>query len=316
MQLFMADQIASQSDYLGITEAAEYLRVSASTLRRWEKKGFLIPERTPTGIRRYTKQQLDAVLQQGPQLLADEGQTSYDQALPPQQYEQSVTSYEQEYVTETKTYAEEEVPMVQEYSSPQPIPVEPADQNSFISSHRYTPPPAYAQQPTYTPQQQYTPPPPPPMQSTSASSAFNKQSYSPVKMPEDDIQSSLNELSHTVSHSQFNRPSHHMPEETYHESVSNDLQPAYQKTETFPTSYADDFAFEEEDADEPVIAHSMLEQNFPAKNAVSKKKSSAGGFAMFLGVFVGIILITASIWLGFMYFSGNLGTAGLLSPVP
>jgi DNA-binding transcriptional MerR regulator len=52
-----------ESEYLGITEAAEYLRVSASTLRRWEKKGFLVPERTPTGIRRYTKQQLDSVMQ-------------------------------------------------------------------------------------------------------------------------------------------------------------------------------------------------------------------------------------------------------------
>lgn len=51
-----------ESEYLGISEAAEYLRVSASTLRRWEKKGFLIPERTPTGIRRYTRQQLDDVL--------------------------------------------------------------------------------------------------------------------------------------------------------------------------------------------------------------------------------------------------------------
>lgn len=52
-----------ENEYLGITEAAEYLRVSASTLRRWEKKGFLVPERTPTGIRRYTKKQLDDVIQ-------------------------------------------------------------------------------------------------------------------------------------------------------------------------------------------------------------------------------------------------------------
>lgn len=52
-----------ESEYLGITEAADYLRVSASTLRRWEKKGFLVPERTPTGIRRYTKKQLDDVIQ-------------------------------------------------------------------------------------------------------------------------------------------------------------------------------------------------------------------------------------------------------------
>jgi hypothetical protein len=57
------DTYTSQNEYLGITEAAEYLRVSASTLRRWEKKGFLVPERTPTGIRRYTKRQLDMVMQ-------------------------------------------------------------------------------------------------------------------------------------------------------------------------------------------------------------------------------------------------------------
>jgi len=56
-------QLNSQNEYLGITEAAEYLRISASTLRRWEKKGFLVPERTPTGIRRYTKKQLDDVIQ-------------------------------------------------------------------------------------------------------------------------------------------------------------------------------------------------------------------------------------------------------------
>ncbi len=54
---------STDSEYLGITEAADYLRVSASTLRRWEKKGFLVPERTPTGIRRYTKKQLDDVIQ-------------------------------------------------------------------------------------------------------------------------------------------------------------------------------------------------------------------------------------------------------------
>lgn len=54
--------ISNEIEYLGISDAAEYLRVSASTLRRWEKKAFLVPERTPTGIRRYTKDQLDAVL--------------------------------------------------------------------------------------------------------------------------------------------------------------------------------------------------------------------------------------------------------------
>jgi MerR family regulatory protein len=63
----MNTELGLENEYLGITEAAEYLRVSASTLRRWEKKGFLVPERTPTGIRRYTKKQLDDVIQ-APQL--------------------------------------------------------------------------------------------------------------------------------------------------------------------------------------------------------------------------------------------------------
>ncbi|MDQ3239548.1 MAG: helix-turn-helix domain-containing protein [bacterium] len=63
----MSDQNTNyENDYLGITEAADYLRVSASTLRRWEKKGFLVPERTPTGIRRYTRLQLDEVMQTPP----------------------------------------------------------------------------------------------------------------------------------------------------------------------------------------------------------------------------------------------------------
>lgn len=36
-----------------ISEAAKYLSVSASTLRRWEREGKLIPERTQGGQRRY-----------------------------------------------------------------------------------------------------------------------------------------------------------------------------------------------------------------------------------------------------------------------
>ncbi|KKU55709.1 MAG: hypothetical protein UX78_C0017G0012, partial [Candidatus Amesbacteria bacterium GW2011_GWA2_47_11] len=43
---------------LTIQEAAVFLQVSAKTLRRWEKAGFLIPERTPGNQRRYNLQQL------------------------------------------------------------------------------------------------------------------------------------------------------------------------------------------------------------------------------------------------------------------
>ena len=39
---------------VGIREAAEFLGVTPSTLRRWEHEGTLVPdERTPGGYRRY-----------------------------------------------------------------------------------------------------------------------------------------------------------------------------------------------------------------------------------------------------------------------
>ena len=43
-------------------EAARLLGVHPSTLRRWDKKGILTPSyRTPTGERRYTEADLEAV---------------------------------------------------------------------------------------------------------------------------------------------------------------------------------------------------------------------------------------------------------------
>lgn len=53
-----------ESKYLGIIEAAKYLGVSRNTLRRWEDAGAITPLRTPTNARRYTKEQLDALLTQ------------------------------------------------------------------------------------------------------------------------------------------------------------------------------------------------------------------------------------------------------------
>ena len=44
--------------YLSIGKAAEELGVSVSTLRLWDKKGLLVPIRTPTGHRRYHVSQL------------------------------------------------------------------------------------------------------------------------------------------------------------------------------------------------------------------------------------------------------------------
>lgn len=67
------DKTVVGDERLGITKAAEYLSVSASSLRRWEKGGMLVPERTPTGIRLYRKSVLDAVVKGGQiqQKLAD-----------------------------------------------------------------------------------------------------------------------------------------------------------------------------------------------------------------------------------------------------
>ncbi len=49
-------------EYLGIKDAAKYLKVSISTLRRWEKKGLITPMRTAGNRRRYTVRQLDDML--------------------------------------------------------------------------------------------------------------------------------------------------------------------------------------------------------------------------------------------------------------
>lgn len=51
-----------ENNYLGISQAAKYLQVSQSTLRRWEKNGRLHPLRTAGGTRRYTRKQLDEAL--------------------------------------------------------------------------------------------------------------------------------------------------------------------------------------------------------------------------------------------------------------
>ncbi len=46
--------------YLSIKEAATFLGVAESTLRRWENEGKLTPERTSGGHRRYSKESLIA----------------------------------------------------------------------------------------------------------------------------------------------------------------------------------------------------------------------------------------------------------------
>ena len=56
----MAELIKEKN--IGIGEAAKYLGVSKDTLRRWDKSGKLVPKRSPTNRRYYTKEQLDAAI--------------------------------------------------------------------------------------------------------------------------------------------------------------------------------------------------------------------------------------------------------------
>ncbi|WP_242652567.1 MerR family DNA-binding transcriptional regulator [Desulfofarcimen acetoxidans] len=45
---------------ISIGKAAKYLGISINTLRVWEKKKILVPERTPTGHRRYKISQVES----------------------------------------------------------------------------------------------------------------------------------------------------------------------------------------------------------------------------------------------------------------
>lgn len=47
---------------LSAGEASRYLGVSVETLRVWERKGLLQPQRTLGGHRRYSREELDALL--------------------------------------------------------------------------------------------------------------------------------------------------------------------------------------------------------------------------------------------------------------
>ncbi len=44
----------NEAKFLTITQAAQFLKISPDTLRRWEEKGMLTPQRTKGGSRRYT----------------------------------------------------------------------------------------------------------------------------------------------------------------------------------------------------------------------------------------------------------------------
>lgn len=52
-------------DFMRISEAAEYLGVSPSTLRNWENAGKIVAHRNPmNSYRLFKKEELDALLQQ------------------------------------------------------------------------------------------------------------------------------------------------------------------------------------------------------------------------------------------------------------
>ena len=60
----MSARIEQTSPSLGLTtsEAARYLGVSLSTIRRWTDMGHLKAYRTPGGQRRFSREQLDEFL--------------------------------------------------------------------------------------------------------------------------------------------------------------------------------------------------------------------------------------------------------------
>ena len=50
--------IKNGTNLLSISQAAQALKVSVDTLRRWEQKGYISPVRTPGGFRKYNLEEL------------------------------------------------------------------------------------------------------------------------------------------------------------------------------------------------------------------------------------------------------------------
>lgn len=58
-------QVTKLSDYLRISEAAEYLGVSPNTLRNWERVGKIVAHRHPMNdYRLFKREELDVLLDQ------------------------------------------------------------------------------------------------------------------------------------------------------------------------------------------------------------------------------------------------------------
>lgn len=59
----MAKAKSQKPNWISIGEAAKYLGISRDTLRRWEKKGMIKPNRSPTNRRYYTQSLLDEAME-------------------------------------------------------------------------------------------------------------------------------------------------------------------------------------------------------------------------------------------------------------
>jgi excisionase family DNA binding protein len=57
-----SQSVDSDATHLTTQQAAKYLGVSIRTLYRWEDSGLLKPRRTPGGHRRYSREDIDALL--------------------------------------------------------------------------------------------------------------------------------------------------------------------------------------------------------------------------------------------------------------
>jgi excisionase family DNA binding protein len=61
----MVSFMVSFKDYLTIKEAAEFIAVTTTTLRNWDRQGKLVPARHPVnGYRLYRKSELEKLLEE------------------------------------------------------------------------------------------------------------------------------------------------------------------------------------------------------------------------------------------------------------
>src|SRR6185503_10759662 len=72
---------ATEPDWLTLGQAAKYLGVAQSTIRKWSDQGRVPAFYTPGGHRRYRRADLDKVLEAG---TADEGMAVLEGDQPPQ----------------------------------------------------------------------------------------------------------------------------------------------------------------------------------------------------------------------------------------